>query len=286
MIGENIRRARKAKGLSQEELAAELDVVRQTVSKWENGLSVPDADVLVKLSRLLGVTVEKLLGTAPRDSREGELSALRDELARLETARLRAAQAGKVRGSLLLLSFAAMFVSLTVQNAALSAALAIGCLLAALAVLYRNIALLTDTPPDGPKLGAVKAATVFDIVLILLAGVAVVLREAAGARLREDSEELLAAGVVCAVMLFSGWISPRLPYNRHTGLRLPWTVSDEQTWNVAHRVLGHTAIPLALLYIGAALTIDDLGAVTLAAVALWVGIPGLISLAFWWRKFH
>lgn len=49
MLNENIRELRKAKGLSQEELAVRLNVVRQTVSKWEQGLSVPDADMLVAL---------------------------------------------------------------------------------------------------------------------------------------------------------------------------------------------------------------------------------------------
>ena len=49
MLSENIKRLRKAKGLSQEELAVKLNVVRQTVSKWEQGLSVPDADLLIKL---------------------------------------------------------------------------------------------------------------------------------------------------------------------------------------------------------------------------------------------
>lgn len=282
MIGENIRRARKERGMSQEQLAAELHVVRQTVSKWEKSQSVPDADALVRLAGLLNVSVDTLLDIPPREDSEDEIIRLKETLARLEAAQVRTAQAGKVRGVLLLLSFAAMFVSLVIQNAAVSAALAIGCLLAALAVLYRNLALLTDAP----KLGAVKAVTVFDGVLIGLALVAVLLREAAGAHLAEDGERLLTAAIVCAVMLFSGWISPRLPYNRHTGLRLPWTVTDEQTWNVAHRVLGYTSPPLALLYIGAALTIDDLGTVTLIAVALWVGIPGLISLAFWRRKFH
>ena len=53
MLNENIRELRKAKGLSQEELAVRLNVVRQTVSKWEQGLSVPDADMLV----VLGETV-------------------------------------------------------------------------------------------------------------------------------------------------------------------------------------------------------------------------------------
>ena len=42
MLNENMKTIRKSKGLSQEELAVKLNVVRQTVSKWENGLSVPD----------------------------------------------------------------------------------------------------------------------------------------------------------------------------------------------------------------------------------------------------
>ena len=50
MLNENIKNLRKSKGLSQEELAVKLNVVRQTVSKWENGLSVPDADMLIALS--------------------------------------------------------------------------------------------------------------------------------------------------------------------------------------------------------------------------------------------
>ena len=51
MLNENIKIIRKSKGLSQEELAVRLNVVRQTISKWENGLSVPDADMLISVSK-------------------------------------------------------------------------------------------------------------------------------------------------------------------------------------------------------------------------------------------
>ena len=64
MLSENIRAARKAKGLSQQELALKLNVVRQTVSKWEQNLSVPDADMLLALSRALNTPVSVLLGDA------------------------------------------------------------------------------------------------------------------------------------------------------------------------------------------------------------------------------
>ena len=53
MLKENIKTLRKSKGLSQEELAIKLNVVRQTISKWEQGLSVPDAEMLIKLAEVL-----------------------------------------------------------------------------------------------------------------------------------------------------------------------------------------------------------------------------------------
>ena len=62
MLNENIKTIRKSKGLSQEELAVKLNVVRQTVSKWEHGLSVPDSDMLISLSDALETPVSTLLG--------------------------------------------------------------------------------------------------------------------------------------------------------------------------------------------------------------------------------
>lgn len=62
MLNEKIKTLRKAKGLSQEELAAKLNVVRQTVSKWEKGLSVPDAGMVIQIAKVLDTTVSVLLG--------------------------------------------------------------------------------------------------------------------------------------------------------------------------------------------------------------------------------
>ena len=62
MLNENIKTLRKSKGLSQEELAIKLNVVRQTVSKWENGLSVPDSSMLMLLAEELDTSVSTLLG--------------------------------------------------------------------------------------------------------------------------------------------------------------------------------------------------------------------------------
>ena len=57
MLNENIKALRKSKGLSQQDLADKLNVVRQTISKWEQGLSVPDSDLLIVLSEALETPV-------------------------------------------------------------------------------------------------------------------------------------------------------------------------------------------------------------------------------------
>lgn len=63
MLQDNIKNLRKHKGMTQEELATQLHVVRQTVSKWEKGLSVPDAQMLQKLADTLDTDVRTLLGS-------------------------------------------------------------------------------------------------------------------------------------------------------------------------------------------------------------------------------
>lgn len=80
MLNENIRAARKSRGLSQEELAIKLNVVRQTVSKWERGLSVPDSDMLVSLSDTLDAPVATLLGEAVSEPGADGLGAIAERL--------------------------------------------------------------------------------------------------------------------------------------------------------------------------------------------------------------
>lgn len=73
MLGENIRSLRSAMGWSQVELAKRLNITKQTVSNWENENIQPSIEMLVHLSKALGVTTDHLLGldTIPRISVEG-----------------------------------------------------------------------------------------------------------------------------------------------------------------------------------------------------------------------
>lgn len=80
MLSENIKAIRKSKGLSQEELAIKLNIVRQTISKWEKGLSVPDSDMLISISEALETPVSTLLGETVIESKADDLKALSEKL--------------------------------------------------------------------------------------------------------------------------------------------------------------------------------------------------------------
>jgi len=81
MFQENLKTLRKNKGITQEELAARLNVVRQTISKWEKGQSVPDAEMLAKLAEIFEVPVSQLLGS--RIESDAQPDALAEQLARI-----------------------------------------------------------------------------------------------------------------------------------------------------------------------------------------------------------
>ena len=80
MLNKTIKALRKSKGLSQQDLADKLNVVRQTISKWEQGLSVPDSDLLIVLSEALETPVSTLLGETVAEIEADEIKALSEKL--------------------------------------------------------------------------------------------------------------------------------------------------------------------------------------------------------------
>lgn len=80
MLNKNIKAIRKSKGLSQEELAIKLNVVRQTISKWEQGLSVPDSVMIISISEVLETPINTLLGETVIESRSDDLKVISEKL--------------------------------------------------------------------------------------------------------------------------------------------------------------------------------------------------------------
>lgn len=142
MLGDNIQKYRKARGLTQEQLSAQIPVVRQTLSKWEKNLSVPDAQALVRLSQVLEVSVEILLDTPQQgDNLAAELARVNEALAERNRELEKIALEGRQRGIILFLSFLA------------------------LGILYRNLPLLSQGKVAPAQNRLLKVVTVFDGVL-------------------------------------------------------------------------------------------------------------------------
>lgn len=120
MLNENIKAIRKSKGLSQEELAVKLNVVRQTISKWEKGLSVPDSDMLLSISEVLETPVSTLLGETVIESKVDDLKAISEKL---EIINLQLAQRKITRRKMLhwfLISVCAVIVTISAVLIALN----------------------------------------------------------------------------------------------------------------------------------------------------------------------
>lgn len=116
MLNENIKAIRKSKGLSQEELAVKLNVVRQTISKWEQGLSVPDADMLISISEVFETPVSTLLGETVAESNADDLKRISEklEVVNLQLAQMKTARRRRLHW---------LFISLCAVMAAIFAAL-------------------------------------------------------------------------------------------------------------------------------------------------------------------
>ena len=276
--------------MSQEEMAVKLNVVRQTVSKWEKGLSIPDADVLIEMANLLDVSVSQLLGIEESIHSNGnlaeELAELNEQLARKKQKEKLLYQANQKRGLILFVSFLSMMITMSVKNEVVSILMAGICMLIAVIVLYRNLALFTSLTTDDLRIGIFRVTTLCNISILIIGIVFAFLSAVDVITFSENGEKLFAMVLLSCIMVFIGIVSPKLPYNRHTGLRLPWTVRDEDTWKIAHRILGFISFPMELLYIACALTISDFEIVSVVTMLIWISIPGGISYIYFYKKCH
>ena len=109
MLNENIRNLRKQKGLSQVELALRLHVVRQTISKWESGLSVPDSYLLINLANELDVSVSELIGETIKENDENDLKAISNKLEAINL-KLSNQRIQRIKSILTMLIFLSIFI--------------------------------------------------------------------------------------------------------------------------------------------------------------------------------
>lgn len=201
----------------------------------------------------------------------------------------------KSRRRLKLLSLAAVLSALLLRESRVVTGIVLVCAGASLLLLWRELPGLSGVSQESIKLKSLRTATLFTFGYFGAIAALAVLLERLGAAgrldfLTEKHIKLFMAVILAVPMLFLGNIAPRLPFNRYTGLRLPWTVRDEECWLIAHRVLGYVSLPLALLLFAQVptdMTLEHYGKRWfMGVILLWIGVPGLLSGWHYWNKYR
>ena len=202
------------------------------------------------------------------------------------------------RSKLLISALSVVGILGAVMGGIAGLALGIICVAVIMVIYLKNIAAVSDISQDNPKVKTLRFDAIFSVVymaaLVILAvaankGAFDEFAEKMSPREFNAAAKLLMAVILALPMAVYGNTAPKLPFNRFAGLRLPWTVRDEQTWLIAHRLLGYLSLPLTVLLFIPVSTPMLLETYVkfwwIPGLFLWIGVPGIISGVYYWRKF-
>lgn len=192
----------------------------------------------------------------------------------------------KAQTAIAVLSAASVILSILLRNEAASAALVLLCALAAVCILYRHLPELSNVSAENPKIKTLRMVTVFNILAVAGLLLFTFLVEQGMIRLSKKQYSFLLPCIFAGFILVFGNIAPKLPFNRYTGLRLPWTVTDEETWLLAHRLLGYLSLPCGILCLAGAADIRASLHIPMAMLLIWIFVPAVLSGLFFWRKWR
>lgn len=120
-------------------------------------------------------------------------------------------------------------------------------------------------------------------ILIIIIGCMFSILSPIKSSLDPKTNEILLVGLCSIFIMFFGNLAPKIPFNRYMGLRLPWTVRDEDTWRVAHRILGYVSFPIGIgMFVLSFFFKSETIVVT--GILTWIIIPSIYSLVFYYRK--
>lgn len=122
-----------------------------------------------------------------------------------------------------------------------------------------------------------KNVTAFNGLIFVVCIMFVIMKEHGFIQRGSDDNKYFATLIVSLVIVILGNISPKIPHNRYTGLRLPWTVNNEKAWIVAHRILGYLSLSIAIIYIACVAANIDFELLTLSVMMIWIGVHGVLS---------
>ena len=160
------------------------------------------------------------------------------------------------------------------------------CALASVVILFRHLPELSNVSAENPKVKTLRFVTALN--LIAVAGLAAfgTLLEYGVIQLSPWQQTLVLPVLFGSLILIFGNAAPKIPFNRYTGLRLPWTVRDEEAWIAAHRCLGYLSIPCGILCFGGVGNLKASVYIPMAALGIWILVPAALSGVVFCRKWR
>ena len=134
---------------------------------------------------------------------------------------------------------------------------------------------------SNPKVATIKLITRFNIGIITLLALIITLNPIKS--IPQKKLDIIVGVVVGLYILVFGNLAPKIPFNRYLGFRLPWTIRDEETWRVAHKILGYVSFPSGIIAIIGSIYFNMNQVITLTTCLLII-IPSVYSGYFYYKK--
>lgn len=184
------------------------------------------------------------------------------------------------------LSVLALILSVLIGNEIVSGILVVLCAIISIGILYHKLPELSNISADNPKVKTLRFVTVFNVVVLVGLITFGILTEREVIRFTQQSAAFILPILFAVIIMVFGNVAPQIPHNRYTGLRLPWTVNDEETWIVAHRILGYLSWPCGILCLTGIINIKASIYIPIAMLFVWILVPVTFSYIFFCRKWR
>lgn len=183
----------------------------------------------------------------------------------------------------LLISILILGIAILAPKSNLTAGVIGAIVIIALVVLDKNSAKIAKLSEENPKVKTIKLINRLTISIVVLTSLYSTIAPNKNG-LSDKTNNIILIGLISFFVMFFGNISPKIPFNRYVGLRLPWTIRDEDTWKVAHRILGYISFPIGILMFISSFYVDVEHS-GVFFILTWILIPSLYSLYFYYKKF-
>jgi len=186
------------------------------------------------------------------------------------------------RGTLLITSFLILVAGLAMPAGSMMTSIIGALIIFSLIIVDIQAPQIAGLSEDNPKVKTMRFLNRLTMVIVIIYSTFTLLSKATMI-VESETGGILAIGLLSMFMMVFGNLAPKIPFNRYLGLRLPWTIRDEDTWKVAHRIVGYLSFPVALLMFVAAFFFES-DKVAITGILTWIIIPGAYSLVFYYRK--